>query len=66
MSDLKNYCYKADCDIVLTGFNIEQYYVFRQCKVEVTESLKKQKAKSKPEVEEQYGLWGIDLDGDDS
>ena len=51
---IKNYCYKVPCGpVVKTGFNLEQYFVCRECKEEVTESLAdriKEKTDAKKEV----------------
>lgn len=64
----KAFCYSPKCDFVKTGFNIEQYWVCRFCKVEVDEVLlerkkeerrKEQEKKEsiKQDEEEQQDLW---------
>ena len=35
----KSYCYKSDCEVVITGFHLEQYYSCKKCKMELTERL---------------------------
>lgn len=52
--DKRIYCYKSDCEIVQTGFHIQQFLVCRTCKREVAESLAatiKEKNEKKPEKE---------------
>ena len=39
MSNAKNYCYKDSCEIVRSGFHLENYPVCRDCKQELTEAL---------------------------
>lgn len=62
----KWFCYNENCNIVQTGFQIEQYYVCTHCKQEVDTALKekveaKQKQKKdreKKDLEpEQQDFW---------
>lgn len=40
MSKIRSYCYKNNCGpVVKTGFHLEEYFVCRECKEEITERL---------------------------
>jgi ATP-dependent protease Clp ATPase subunit len=47
MSDKKKYCYKSSCEFVQTGFHLEQYFVCRECKEEVSDTLRERKTEEK-------------------
>lgn len=82
MSDqpkVKTYCYKSECNIVITGFQHEQYSVCTICKEEVdstlSEKIKDRKnsvKNSSPQYDDSYihelDLWsvcnGLDIFGD--
>jgi hypothetical protein len=52
MSDKKKYCYKSSCNFVQTGFHIEQYFVCRECREEVSDSLRERKTEEKKAEQE--------------
>lgn len=61
----KHYCYSDDCEIILTGFQIDQYWVCKKCKFEITEGLKqkietRQKKGYEPISLDEYDDWSID------
>lgn len=61
MEKVKQYCYDGGCDIVQTGFHLEQYFVCKKCKKEITPALKTQiddRAKNKEVKEEHEDLFG--------
>lgn len=56
----KSYCYKDNCDSVITGFHLERYFSCKICKLEITESLYnniKNQEKNKKEIDDQIDLW---------
>jgi hypothetical protein len=69
MSDVKRWCYQDDCKIVQTGFHLEQYFVCKVCRLEVSEDLKTRIETCKPKepttevpTDDDYdspNLWGI-------
>lgn len=63
-SDIKSYCYKSkdECDIVLTGVNLLEFWVCRNCKYEVSEALKNSREDipiSKNSDEDLSDFWGM-------
>lgn len=64
--DVKTFCYKpkSECKIVRAGFHLTQFWSCSTCKYEVSEALKESR-EEKDELND-FGLWGINLDGDDS
>lgn len=74
---VKTYCYTHECELVKTGFHLEQYWVCKSCKKEVTDALKESIVERKKEkerdklrdhnvfTEQMYLGWDHDDSGDD-
>lgn len=54
---VKTYCYKGDCEYILTGFHLEQYPVCKICHEEISENLKNSIDSRNDKDEKQVSLW---------
>ena len=64
--DIKTYCWRSDCKMTISGFNVSAWKVCSTCKSEVSDSLYDQKViLVKDEKPFDIGLWGINLDGEE-
>lgn len=52
--DVKTFCWKpwGECNIIKTGFHLEQFFVCTTCKSEVSEGLKDLKEAAEPKKKE--------------
>ncbi len=63
---MKNFCYSPSCNFVKTGFHLEQYWVCKFCKMEITDTLQKRKEEERKQEKEREEAKKKNTDDGDS